>query len=317
MTGGCTNKNCFVNEGESCAEGNPDKKCCQYWSLNEVEGNTESVDSSAIRVPWSGSAFGGADLINLTPRGRSILIGVLGAENSGKTTFLVGNYLQLLRGSKIGHTQFSGSLTLGAWESLSSWLRFDSANSTVSFPPHTARGTERVPGILHLSFRNENEEMRDILLTDAPGEWFTSWSVNETAIDAEGARWVVKHADAFIIFADSEKLSGKERGQARSDLRQLIERLGNHAGNRPAILAWAKNDQKPPEKMVASIRRALNENITNSKEVEISVTEPDSLTEAFSVVLGETWTPPLALSIIEPVHKQDPFSAFRGHHANA
>lgn len=322
MAGSCSNSSCYVSDGELCSIGHPNESCCQHWNSdvidNENESEHEALETNgSIRVPWSGSALGGADLINLTPKGRSILIGVMGAENSGKTTFLVGNYLLLLSGKKIPNKQFAGSVTLGAWEALASWMRFDSSSSNASFPPHTPRGTERVPGLLHLSLKNDNEEFRDLLLTDAPGEWFTSWSNNENAIDAEGAKWVVKHSDAFIIFADCDKLSGDERGQARQDLRQLIERLGNHLKNRPAILVWAKSEQKPPEKIVVAIRKALNDNIQNSCEIEISVENPDSLTMAFSSIIDKGWTPSLTSPLTEPVYNHSPFIAFRGHHVKA
>ncbi|MEM6184992.1 TRAFAC clade GTPase domain-containing protein [Shewanella vaxholmensis] len=322
MTGSCANPNCYVSDGELCSIGHPNESRCQHWNSDVVENENETEPealetNSSARVTWSGSALGGADLINLTPKGRSILIGVMGAENSGKTTFLVGNYLLLLSGKKIPNKQFAGSVTLGAWEALASWMRFDSSSSIASFPPHTPRGTERVPGLLHLALKNDNEECRDVLLTDAPGEWFTSWSINENAIDAEGAKWVVKHSDAFIIFADCAKLSGDERGQARQDLRQLIERLGNHLKNRPAILVWAKSEQQPPERIMAAIRKALNEHIQNYCEIEITVENPDSLTMAFSSIIDKGWTPPLTSAIAEPVYNHSPFTAFRGHHAKA
>ncbi len=318
MTGGCTNTNCYVADGESCPLGHPAEVGCPNWSSAETSNSSsEEVasqnESAAYKVPWSGSALGSNDFINFTPRGRSALIGVLGAENSGKTTFLVGCYLKLLTGSSLDNKAFFGSYTLGAWESLASWVRFDDENHMSSFPPHTPRSADRVPGVLHLALKDKGTDQHcDVLLTDAPGEWFTSWSMNENNPEAEGAQWVVKHSDAFIVFADSDKLSGSQRGQARNELRQLIERLSNHIGNKPVFLFWAKSDKKPPERIISSLRKALGDNIKNSHEMDISVEKNETLVNALSRVTKHIWTPPLANPIVEPICQRSPFYAFRG-----
>lgn len=318
MSEECSNPTCFVHVGESCSEGESDVNCCKHWTkqTNKEISEPAEIIKKPVRVPWSGSALGSSDLMNITPRGRSILIGVLGAQNTGKTTLLTGNYLQLLRGKMVADATFAGSQTLGAWESLASWARFDSTSPLASFPPHTPRGTERIPGLLHFALRKNNDEFRDILLTDAPGEWFTRWSIEQNASDAVGAKWVVENADAFLIFADCEKLSGSKRGQARSELRQLIERLGNHVKNRPTTLVWAKNDQVPREGIVNAIRKALNENIPHAVEVDTTIEKPESLTAALETVVSATWSPPLSIPIFEPVIQTNPFAAFRGRYAN-
>ncbi|CAG9298183.1 TRAFAC clade GTPase domain-containing protein [Celerinatantimonas diazotrophica] len=317
MVGSCSNPNCYAADGESCALGEPDhKKCCNWISDPKNPSKTNSganEEAVAYKIPWSGSALGINDFIKLTPRGRSILIGILGAENSGKTTFLVGSYLKLLAGSSIDNKAFCGSQTLGAWESLASWVRFDDINHLSSFPPHTPRSLDRVPGILHLALKDiTNSQHRDVLLTDAPGEWFSSWSLNENNQEAEGAQWVVKNSDAFIIFADSEKLSGSERGQARNELRQLIERLSDHIGDKPVFLFWAKSDQKPNKTIVSNIRKTLSEKVNNSHELSVSVENNESLVQALSSVIHEVWLSPLADQIKEPVCIHSPFYAFRG-----
>ena len=241
-------------------------------------------------------------------------MGVLGAQNSGKTTLLTANYLQLLKGRKISDADFSGSRTLGAWESLAAHIRFEDSARTPSFPPHTPRGTSRVPGLLHLAMRNQNEEFRDILLADAPGEWFTRWSVKEDAPEAEGARWVVKHADAFIVMADCDRLSSPERGATRGETRELIERLGNHVGTRPVVFVWAKYDKKPPEKIEGAIRRALINSIPHAIEHQTTTNDPDTLLAALAQTVDLAWLPPSAKAVTAPVLSKQPFYSFRGHH---
>jgi len=182
----CSNVNCFVHDGESCADGNITPSECENY-CNEQDGNNNKAGSQSpsneiddfARVPWSGNSLGLADLVSLSPRAQTILVGVIGAHDAGKTTLLLGSYFNCLRGNNIANAEFAGSRTLGAWESLASWSRFDDAARLPNFPPHTPRGANRTPGLLHLALRRKTQKVRDVLLADAPGEWFSSWAVNE------------------------------------------------------------------------------------------------------------------------------------------
>ena len=314
----CSQVNCFAHAGEACWDGARDHTRCPFWSAGET--SSEAVPESApasVRVPWSGGALGLTDLVNLSAQGRMILIGVLGAQDTGKTTLLLGNYLELLRGGRLADASFAASRTLHAWESLAAWVRFDDAARRPSFPPHTPRGTSRVPGLLHVGLRGRQDELRDVLLTDAPGEWFTRWAIQEDAPDAEGARWIVERADAFLVLADCERLAGSQRGPARNNIRQLLERLGNHARDRPTTLVWSKADHPPNAGIRAQIRRALNECIPHASEVESTTTDRRTLVGALESVLSLAWSPPRARAVTEPVLEHHPFAAFRGHHAHS
>lgn len=315
----CPNPNCFVHDGETCALGSVHYPQCQVWSevSGEVQPEMATASSLSARVPWSGSALGLADLTNVAPKRRPILVGLLGAHDAGKTTLLTGNYLQLMHGRTIAGGQFAGSYSLGAWESLAAWVRFEDAARTPSFPPHTPRGTSRIPGLLHLALRNSEVGFRDILLTDAPGEWFTRWAIQEDAPDANGAQWIARNADVFLVFADCERLTGDGRGQTRNNLRQLIERLGNHVTNQPTVLVWAKDDHQPSEGIRNAIRRALNEHIPHAIEVGTSTNRPESLLSALSTALELALNPNNASAFVEPILKQQPFEAFRGHYAHS
>lgn len=319
MNGRCSNPNCYVHDGESCAMGERGFAECSSWLSGVHEGAPSDLpySPSAARVPWSGSALGLSDIANLVPRGRSIVIGVLGAHDAGKTTLLTANYLQLLQGKALAGARFAGSHSLGAWESLAAWTRFEDAARLPSFPPHTPRGTGRVPGLLHLALRGVHEELRDVLLADAPGEWFTRWSMQEAAPDAEGARWVSQHADAFLVVADCQRLGGPGRGAARNDLRALIERIGNHVAQRPTALIWAKDEFDVNEPIRAAIRSALKDRIPHAVEVSTSTTRPESMVAALESVLIPSWLPRTAAAVSEPVVQYQPFAAFRGSYANA
>jgi hypothetical protein len=166
--------------------------------------------------------------------------------------------------------------------------------------------------MLHLAIRGPADELRDILLTDAPGEWFTRWSVKEDAPEAEGARWVVRHAHSFLVLADCERLCGPERGSTRSDTRKLLERLGNHVGERPTVLVWAKADNQPNHGIREAIRKTLKEQVPHATEVEATTERPGSLSEALEAVLRPAWSRLPARVIVEPILQHQSFAAFRG-----
>lgn len=316
MSWRCTNPTCHVHDGEACAMGHKSELECPSWEKSPAEStNTPRPAEVSSRIPWSGSTLGLADLSLLAPRGRTILVGVMGAHDSGKTTLLTGSYLQLLQGLSLAGARFAGSRTLGAWESLAAWTRFDDAARFPSFPPHTPRGTNRVPGLLHLALRGPEDDFRDLLLTDAPGEWFTRWSTQEKAPDAAGARWVARQADAFLVLADCGRLSGDTRGQARSETRLLLERLGNHVNGRPVVLVWSKTDCSPPEGIRSAILRTLKESIPHSTQAETTSTQPETLLAALGQAVQAAWLPKPARSVTEPVLQMTPFAAFRGFHA--
>lgn len=314
----CVQAACFAHEGETCHMGTMDIAECPHWSGGDAR--TEAPPSPcplSARVPWSGCALGLSDLANLTPRGRTLLVGVVGAHDAGKTTLLTGNYLALLRGRQVADARFAGSRTLQAWESLAAWARFDDAARPPSFPPHTPRGTSRVPGLLHLALRGARGDFRDLLLTDAPGEWFTRWAIQEDAVDAEGARWIVRNADAFLVLADCQRLAGPTRGPARNAIRQILDRLGNHVHGRPTALIWSKVDQPPSDVIRGQVRDALSQAIPHAIEVECTIRERESLVRALEAALRPAWLPPLARSVREPVLNVEPFLAFRGLHGHS
>lgn len=317
MSQRCTNPNCYAHEGELCALGEHTPSVCSAWSETAQAAESANATAMSARVPWSGSALGLTDLANLTPRSRHILVGVMGAHDAGKTTLLTGAYLHLLRGGDLAGARFAGSHSLGAWESLASSLRFDDAARSPSFPPHTPRGIHRVPGLLHLAMRGTEDTHRDVFLTDAPGEWFTRWATNQDAPDAEGARWTERHADVFLVVADCQRLSGPDRGAARNNTRQLIERLRNHVGKRPTLLVWAKSDHRPPESLQQAIRNSLRQSIPHAEEIDTTTNQPETLVAALGQIIQAAWHAPKATPIEEPVCHPSPFSAYRRPHAHA
>jgi hypothetical protein len=245
----CTFAKCDYATTQQCEMGHPSIHACEHRAAQGAEAPAPSEkEGDPALVRWTGRALGTVDLLSAAARGRVTVIGVVGPRDSGKTTFLLAIYLCLLKGHRLGQYRFAGSWTLEAWESLASHARhtFDHAPT---FPPHTSRAG-RVPGLLHLALRDARGVLHDVVWTDAPGEWFMEWASAEDAPGAEGARWVNRTADAFLLFADCERFAGAERGKAEKDLNDLMHRMERSRRGRPVNLLWTKSDTveaMPPE----------------------------------------------------------------------
>ncbi len=314
MTGHCQQNHCYPDSG--CALGEVNKTRCEHWiaaGTSEQETSPPASTSPAGDVPWSGRPLGTQDLVQVAARGPVRVIGVIGPAEAGKTTFLMYLYLLLQKGHELASGCFAGSFTLGAWEALAGYARWSGDDIPSTFPPHTTSEQTRVPGLLHIALRTTDGKLRDVLFTDAPGEWFTAWADKEQDPQAEGARWVTSHADGFLVFADSARLSGPERGKARGQLRSLLERMRNHVGSRPVSFVWAKADMAVPVGIAESLRTALQENLPRAQEASVTKNQPNSIIQATSSLLAETWTAPRAEPLLTPLLEDTPFGSFRGY----
>jgi len=253
----CKHRDCYVPE-TSCVMGWQEPTQCEYWPGNtEVVGEapTASPNAERVTVPWSSGAMGLSDIEFIAARGTPRVVAIVGPHDAGKSTFLATLFLLLLRHGAAESYLFASSCSLLAWEHVAvhmKWL----GSEPPKFPPHTTAFQGRTPGLLHLGFRRENGELRDLLFVDAPGEWFQQWAFNREAPGAEGARWVAAHADVFIVFADCAALAGEKRGEARVILKQIIDRVRSEQNNRPIFLVWSKSDIKIKPELRSSIEEA-------------------------------------------------------------
>jgi hypothetical protein len=184
------------------------------------------------------------------------------------------------------------------------------------FPPHTSTRGTREKGLLHFSFVEESALLRDYLFADAPGLWFQRWAVNEEAADAQGARWVVQNADAFILTADCAALAGPDRGSARSAIQLLARRLGANLRGRPVILAWTKSDIAIADTMRQAVRDAVSSQIPDYSEIVVSMQTPSGEQTGVGVGLVDLLSLILKTRRLKPVlpatraKKDDPLFLF-------
>ena len=225
---------------------------CKFYQQKPIQIEKQEKVPIAQLIPWAGVSLGQRDIADLAASRTLSLFGIIGVQNSGKTTLLTLLYCLLRQGHKIGSYCFAGSLTLPAWETLAYYMTWKPGNY-ITFPPHTPGSVGRIPGLLHLTLKSDTGNLRDILITDAKGEWFKEWATNEGAVNAQSAGWIHHYSSAFVLVADCERLSGADRGIARDEIKDLFNRLNNRLNNRPVALSWTKSD-KP-------VRLAMRENI--------------------------------------------------------
>ncbi|HLM59761.1 MAG TPA: hypothetical protein VK308_03045, partial [Pyrinomonadaceae bacterium] len=237
VKGRCSQADCLAPDGV-CNEGHDLEECPNFSAAaaksdkNAVGGNSSTKsaneknnDSAAATagsqrkdspVNWTGRTLGLEDLTAVTSRNQPRVVGIIGPSEAGKTTILGMLYNFLHQGRAIGAFRFAGSFSIEGWQNIFGYMQWDKGLPP-RFPPHTEATSGRGSGLLHLAFRGGAEDcLKDYLLTDAPGEWFKRWALNSAAEDAEGARWIARGADAFVLVIDCKALTGDERGQARS-----------------------------------------------------------------------------------------------------
>ncbi len=274
MAGNCSKEDCFPNETGCNHEGCEVLTECKFYSSrdNSKESLPEEEDNEFyVRIPWTGNTFGIKDLNFLASTSPITLIGITGIASAGKTTFLATLYCLLRNGQKIGDYTFSGSFTLIGWENIAWYLSWKK-NNDIQFPPHTSSNAGRIPGLLHLSLKDSHGNKKELVFTDAPGEWFDHWTNNTNDPNADGAKWIHQYANAFLQFADCEMLSGVELGKARQQTKAVADRLKEELGSRPFGLIWSKSDIEIDENVRQQISRHIqNSSIVNYKEFETSV----------------------------------------------
>lgn len=266
----CPHCNCFAPD-TTCALGNMELSQCPEWKGAVPEVTTLDTEKDDILLPWTGSALGLTDLSFVTGRAKPIIVGIAGPESSGKTTLLASWYLLLARSLLTDKAwQFGGSFSLEGWEAVASALRW-APGQPPSFPPHTSSRGARAPGLLHVAFRQENEQLRDFLFADAPGEWFQRWAIDAHAEDAEGARWLAQHADVLLLAADRQALSGSRLGAARNAFQLLATRVAAERRGRPVALVWTKADVSIAPEMEERIRQAVMSVMPDAAEFSVSI----------------------------------------------
>jgi hypothetical protein len=313
MSGKCSLPECGYKDGLACELGHIDFADCPHFSLsNEATVEDESAKTEPAighRLPWSGRALGLSDMMLVSGRSPTRLVGLIGPFNAGKTSFLTSLFTHLAKTAIVNESAFAGSYSVDAWAQLKRYTQWP-ATTGPSFPPHTPDTGERVPSLLHLAFRKGQGQIKDVLFTDAPGEWFTRWVLNQHAESASGARWVAEHATNYVLVVDRSALAGEEIGQTRHNTLTLARLIAEYRGRRAVGVIWTKSDL-PNEPLVEDpLRQRLEEVLGPHASWNLDVKAPDCL-KVLEWVLDDA-KPSVELSILDGPESASAFMAFKG-----
>lgn len=313
----CTHEQCIPEIG--CYNGLPDAQIskCENYAAKALPQEEENKNSPVHSIAWYGSTLGMSDLKFVGARNKPRLVSIFGTQNTGKTTFLAALYLLISGGQKLKDINFAGSYSLNGWENIARYLRFNPGHLTPHFPPHTPRHGGRLPGLLHLACRVENN-LYDYLITDPPGEWFESWAINQDDSTAEGARWMAKYASAFALFADCEALAGENRGREVQNLCLLARRIGSVIGNRPIAVIWSKSDISIKDEIQSRLLREFGQCFSTYEQFRVAAGShyTDKFERGYGVLDATNWllsvqAPTLRIELESP-NSRDAFLSYRG-----
>jgi hypothetical protein len=257
MQNKCSNKECTAPKGLCANNGTVEYDCCIDWKHN-IDSDTEEASkkkgSKSKNLIWSGLELQPNDIDLVSHRGKPVIVGIIGAANAGKTSYLGMLYTLLYNGKRFKNWNFVGSYTLIGWEKLAMYLRLK-PNGTVDFPEPTPSNPDYY-SLLHMALRKEND-FYDLIFADSSGEVFTQWSKNVDDINVENARWVYKNSSAFIFFVDCGALI-ERRGQEKQRIVQLAAQVSKNLGARPIAVVWSKSD------LMSDIRENIKTAVTSS-----------------------------------------------------
>lgn len=319
MEGKCSNPECAAPI--SCHEGKESHINCESWikpnTVKQEKSKTSPKKNIVSTFPWSGEAFTIEELSQVAIRNSPMIIGIVGKADAGKTTFLAMLFTLLLRGGKFKEFNFSGTKTIKAWDELYHKLKVH--KDKVVFPDPTPAQYIR---LLHLALRNNKGKLKDILLSDASGEVFSIWSQKMEDNNAENARWVYKHANAFILFIDCVDLINR-KNSAKTEIIDLAQMLQHNLQDRPLIAVWSKSDKKEEihPKIKESLQEELKSLFINYNEIDISnfsSDDPDILVHQNNIgvldwLLSEMFcNNELEIEIYDNITKGDFFLNYKG-----
>lgn len=251
----CKNTECFVHDTGKCYKMiDPPDQCSEYIASNQAEPSApksktpRGENGNSIPVPWDGNVLTPENIGVLSMSSSPIIIGLVGNYKAGKTSYLATLFTLLLNKHRIDGFQFSGSLTIEAWDTLAHTMKF---NPEVQYPEPTPSNPDFFL-LYHLKLKDS--KFRDLLFADASGEVFGQWAANSTDPNAGSARWISRNASAFVFFVDCELLT-KRKALAKNELLDIAYRLKDAINERPIAIAWAKGD------MLKDIPRELQESL--------------------------------------------------------
>lgn len=268
MSGKCKNPDCAAPK-IPCHLNGEDYINCEFWVAEVAESKPKKTVknlSGKSNIGWSGDPLIPEEIQIISRRSSPIMFGVLGKQDAGKTTYLAMVYTLLLNGKKLSDYDFAGTKTILGWDELHHKLRI--LKGDVSFPAPTSVNSNRQ---YHLSLRNKQGLLKDILFSDASGEVFTLWANDRNDPLAENARWIYDNSNGFMLFIDCQALID-QKNLAKREIMNIAQQLTHNLNSRPVIAIWSKADKKKDvhPAICESLSAELKSMFPNYNEIEIS-----------------------------------------------
>lgn len=266
----CSNPDCNLASDGKCVEGYEVDDCPHAGSISIDD--VPEVDEPETKVEFpepmlalsSGEALNRNETSILQRRHVSRSVGLIGPNNSGKTSLIAGLY-DLLQEGPISGAAFAGSSTLIGFEKVCHLARAVSRRTV----PHTARTTRGVEAtFFHLDLHQADIGLTSLFIGDRSGEDYLAAADQLSQADH---LFEIRRADCVTLLINGEQLAdSEERHEARAAATQMIDALieacAIRKGCRLAIVLTKKDSvlasphaervQSDFDGLVASIRKS-------------------------------------------------------------
>lgn len=221
----CSNADCnFATDGK-CVEGYESEACphADGLSLDDIP-EAEEPDSPltppepAISLA-SGEALDRVDASNLQRRNVSKSIGLIGPNNSGKTSLISGVF-DLLQERPVAGAAFAGSSTLIGFEKVCHLARVASLRDA----PHTERTSRGADAtFFHLDLYQKGVGLTSVFISDRSGEDYLAVTDQISLADQF---FEIRRADCITLLVNGAQLADpKLRHEVKAATPQIVDAL--------------------------------------------------------------------------------------------
>ena len=221
----CSNPDCNLDIDGKCVEGLEFEECphVTQFSIDDIPESEEPERVSQVQVPAillsPGEALDRPAASDLQRRLVSRVVGLIGPNDSGKTSLIAGVY-ELMQEKPVPGLTFAGSSTLVAFEKVCHLARVASRRAG----PHTERTSRGVDAtFFHLDYRQKGAGLVSLLIGDRSGE---DYLATTDEISQAAAFFEIRRADCITLLVNGEHLVDKGlRHEARAATLQIVDAL--------------------------------------------------------------------------------------------
>jgi hypothetical protein len=241
----CSNADCNLANDNKCVEGYEIDECPHSGGISiddipeALEPAAEVVYPDPTIALESGDALGRDKASMLQRRRISRSIGLIGPNDSGKTSLIAGVY-DLLQEGPISGVAFAGSSTLIGLEKVCHLARAVSRR-TVPHTERTSRGADAT--FFHLDLYQEGVGLTSLFIGDRSGEDYLAAT---DQIHQADQFFEIRRADCVTLLVNGAQLADSQlRHEVRAGAPQIVDALVEagaiHAGCRLAIVLTKKD----------------------------------------------------------------------------